>query len=389
MTLNNWKESTIGDIAKYANARINTRDLTLVNYVSTENMLPEKAGKRGASSVPRGNAIQFRAGQTLISNIRPYFKKIWYASVDGGCSADVLVFDVIDEIDGKYFFYFLNQDEFFDYVMGGSKGTKMPRGDKQQILMYPFKYPTKKEQKNISGTLTCLDDKIELNNRINKSLEEMAQAIFKSWFVDFEPFHDGEFEDSELGMIPKGWRVGVLEEMIELYDSKRIPLSSRKREPMKKTYPYYGATSLMDYVEDYLFVGLYILLGEDGTVMDSKGFPILQYVWGKFWVNNHAHVLKGKNGFNEDSLYMVLRNTNIQGIVTGAVQLKINQANLKSVKVIIPSLEAVIRFNNLIEPLFAEKRRSFEETQKLTELRDSLLPKLMSGEIRVPTEEVV
>ena len=300
----------------------------------------------------------------------------------------MLVFETTDEIDDKYFFYYLNQDHFFDYVMGGSKGTKMPRGDKQQILMYSFKYPEKEEQKAIAATLSCLDDKIELNNRINKTLEEMAQAIFKSWFIDFEPFQDGEFEDSELGRIPKGWRVGTLGECIELFDSKRIPLSSRQRESMRKIYPYYGAASLMDYVDDFIFDGIYILLGEDGTVIDDNGYPILQYVWGKFWVNNHAHILKGKNGFTEESIYMLLKNTSVQGIVTGAVQPKINQANLKSLKVLIPSHETLKKYNHLLEPIFAEKRRGFEEKQALISIRDSLLPKLMSGEIRVPVEEV-
>ncbi len=248
--------------------------------------------------------------------------------------------------------------------------------------------PNISEQQKIAATLSCLDDKIELNNRINKNLEEMARAIFKSWFVDFEPFQDGEFEDSELGMIPKGWRVSVLDEIIELFDSKRIPLSSRNREMMQKVYPYYGATSLMDYVDNYIFDGIHVLLGEDGSVVDNKGYPILQYVWGKFWVNNHAHVLKGKNGFNEDSIYMLLKNTNVRSIVTGAVQLKINQVNLKSVKVIIPTNDHISNFNHIIKPLFDEKRRVLEEKQILIVIRDTLLPKLMSGEIRVPTEEV-
>lgn len=249
--------------------------------------------------------------------------------------------------------------------------------------------PPINEQKTIAATLSCLDDKIELNNRINKTLEEMAQAIFKSWFVDFEPFQNGEFIDSELGKIPKGWRVGTLDEIIELFDSKRIPLSSRKREKMQKVYPYYGATSLMDYVDDYIFDGVYVLLGEDGTVIDGKGYPILQYVWGKFWVNNHAHVLKGKNGFSEESLYILLKNTNVKSIVTGAVQLKINQSNLKSVKVIIPSVDKIAEFNYLIARFFAEKRRLSEENQILISVRDALLPKLMSGEVRVPIEEVL
>lgn len=294
----------------------------------------------------------------------------------------------LTDINQKYLFYTLKYKEFFDYIVGTAQGAANQASITQNdIKNYTFFIPPLEEQKAIADTLSCLDEKIELNNRMNKTLEEMAQAIFKSWFVDFEPFQDGEFEDSEMGMIPKGWRVGKLEEIIELFDSRRIPLSSRKRENMKKIYPYYGATSLMDYVENYIFDGCYILLGEDGTVVDANGYPILQYVWGKFWVNNHAHILKGKNGFNEESIYMLLKNTNVQGIVTGAVQLKINQANLKSIKVIIPKSEEIKKYNYLLEPLFAQKRIVLDKNQKLAAIRDKLLPKLMSGEIRVPIEE--
>lgn len=152
---------------------------------------------------------------------------------------------------------------------------------------------------------------------------------------------------------------------------------------MDKIYPYYGATSLMDYVDNYLFDGIYLLLGEDGTVISEEGYPILQYVWGKFWVNNHAHILVGRNGFTVESLYVLLKSTNVSSIVTGAVQLKINQANLKSVEVYIPSAEELESFNSTIEPIFDQLRNSTNEIETLTKLRDSLLPKLMSGEISV------
>ena len=106
--------------------------------------------------------------------------------------------------------------------------------------------------------------------------------------------------------MPAGWRIGSVGEIIEIHDSKRVPLSGAERAKMeKKTYPYYGAAALMDYVDDYIFDGKYLLLGEDGTVVDNAGYPILQYVWGQFWVNNHAHILTGKLGFNVESLYTV------------------------------------------------------------------------------------
>ena len=183
--------------------------------------------------------------------------------------------------------------------------------------------------------------------------------------------------------MPSEWRIGSVGEIIELYDSKRIPLSGAQRAKMNKIYPYYGATSLMDYVDDYLFDGIYLLLGEDGTVIDDRGYPILQYINGKFWVNNHAHILTGKLGFSVEELYLFFSLTNIKSIVTGAVQQKVSQANLKSVPATIPP-ESVLRdFDNLIQPLFSEIRNLRDECTNLASLRDTLLPKLMSGELDV------
>lgn len=230
------------------------------------------------------------------------------------------------------------------------------------------------EQRKIASILSALDDKIELNNRINENLESQAQAIFKSWFVDFEPFD---------GVMPEEWKVGLIKDIIELHDSKRIPLSGSEREKMDKIYPYYGATSCMDYVDNYIFDGKYLLLGEDGTVIDKNGYPILQYVEGKFWVNNHAHIITGKLGYTVEILYLLFKQTNVKHIVTGAVQPKISQANLKKVPVIISSVKGLDAFNNIIQPIFAMIRKNRNENRKLALLRDTLLPKLMNGEIDV------
>lgn len=152
---------------------------------------------------------------------------------------------------------------------------------------------------------------------------------------------------------------------------------------MKKNYPYYGAASLMDYVDDFIFDGKYLLLGEDGTVVDEAGYPILQYVWGRFWVNNHAHILTGKLGYNVESLYILFKQTPVKSIVTGAVQPKISQANLCSIQVVIPPVKLLTEYNSVVEPLFAQLRINNEEVKSLATLRDTLLPRLMSGEIDV------
>ena len=237
----------------------------------------------------------------------------------------------------------------------------------------PILLPPLEIQKKIAKVLSALDNKIELNNQINKNLEEQAQALYRCYF----PYCIGDD-------LPEGWREGSIDEIIEIHDSRRIPLSNNVRQKMiNKVYPYYGAASLMDYVDNYIFDGKYLLLGEDGTVIDDKGYAILQYVWGKFWVNNHAHILTGKNGYNVESLYMLFKHITVKSIVTGAVQPKISQANLRSIRIVIPPTNILTEYNSRIESLFALIRSNEDENKSLSSLRDTLLPKLMSGEIDV------
>ena len=239
-------------------------------------------------------------------------------------------------------------------------------------------------QRRIADILSALDDKIELNRQTNATLEAIAQAIFKEWFVDFNfPGATGELVESELGMIPKGWRVGKLEEIITNYDRKRVPLSSRERENRKGIFPYYGAASILDYIDDYLFDGVYLLMGEDGTVITEDGKPVLQYVSGKFWVNNHTHVLQGKKPFSTEYVLLQLKNTSVKHIVTGAVQPKINQGNMNELPVVIPDEITLLSFQEIIKPIYKNILDNEQESSILTGIRDNLLPKLMSGEIEL------
>lgn len=228
-------------------------------------------------------------------------------------------------------------------------------------------------QKKIASILSDIDEKVELNITINDNLEQQAATLYTKFF----PYAISD-------ELPNGWRVGKVGEIIEIHDSKRIPLSGAQRMKMeKRIYPYYGAASLMDYVDDYIFDGKYLLLGEDGTVVDDAGYPILQYVWGQFWVNNHAHILTGKLGFNVESLLLLFKRTPMKSIVTGAVQAKISQTNLRSIQVVIPPRSELDSFNELIRPLYDQIRQNQDQCKSLATLRDTLLPKLMSGEIDV------
>ncbi|WP_158276261.1 restriction endonuclease subunit S [Bifidobacterium callitrichidarum] len=171
-------------------------------------------------------------------------------------------------------------------------------------------------------------------------------------------------------------------EIIRVEDSKRIPLSKKEREKRKGRYPYYGAASVMDYVSSYLFDDVRLLMGEDGTVTDAFGHPSLQYVWGKYWVNNHAHVLAGTKGVTTEQLYVALSDLRITEYITGAVQPKLNQKNMKSIPVEWPDAAPSFDYE------FRLYRTNCSQISLLTELRDALLPKLMSGELDVSRIEL-
>ena len=292
-------------------------------------------------------------------------------------------FNVKENVDLNFIYYVVANQQFKNTITQLATGTTIKNVSLETMRNYTFRIPPLSIQKQIGKILSSLDDKIELNRRINDNLEQQAQALFKLWFVDFEPFKDGKFVDSELGMIPEGWRVGNLLDIAKLYDAKRKPLSSRERENMKKLYPYYGATSIMDYVDKYIFDGTYLLMGEDGSVMDDKGHPYLQYVFGKFWPNNHAHIMQGKNNFSTEMLHCLLLKKNISPIVTGAVQAKISQSNMRKILIIQPPHEITIIFSSLIKPIYEIRKKNELENQRLSILRDTLLPKLMSGELKI------
>jgi len=291
-------------------------------------------------------------------------------------STEYIIFRAKDGVDPNYLYYLICSSLVRDPAiksMVGSSGRQ--RVQTNVVANLQVSVPDLEEQIKIGGLLKALDDKIQLNTQINKNLFKQAQTLYKDRFINLASF-DGT-------KMPKKWHIGTISEIIDLHDSKRVPLSSRERKKLDKIYPYYGATSVMDYVDRYLFDGIYLLLGEDGTVVDDKGFPILQYVEGKFWVNNHAHIITGKNGFTVELLYLLFSLTNVKSIVTGAVQPKISQASLNKVTVLIPDADELECFNSLIQPFFSQIRNLKAENDRLATIRDSLLPNLMSGEINV------
>lgn len=272
----------------------------------------------------------------------------------------------------EYIYYVLStMKKYFHQI--GTNGSTMPIINKSMFEEIEVEVPQKYIQDKIVNVLRSIDKKIELNNQINDNLLEIGDILYKEYF--------------EKEKLPNEWEVCKLKDVACNFDYKRKPMSSREREEHKGIYPYYGATSIIDYVDDYIFDGIYLLMGEDGTVVKSDGKPVLQYIWGKNWINNHAHVLKG-NKISTEHLMFCLRNCNVRDIVTGAVQPKINQENMNNIKIIFADEKTNKEFEKIIYSIMEQYKSNIEENQNLKQLRDTLLPKLINGEIDLENIEV-
>ena len=257
------------------------------------------------------------------------------------------------------------------------------RGSELALLKVPK--PPLPIQRKIATVLSAYDDLIENNTRRIKILEEMASAIYREWFVEFRfPGHEQvEMVESELGLIPQGWEIKRFGEISFNFDRQRKPLSGMVRSTMQGEYPYYGAAKIFDHVNDYLFDGRYLLIAEDGSVITEDGTPVLQLVTGKFWVNNHAHVVQGKAPISTNFLHLFMSNVAISGYITGAAQPKINQDNLNRIPILSPPQRVLERFDKMIAPIFDNIVALDLKNTNLRQTRDLLLPKLISGEIDV------
>lgn len=369
------------DICSYVKTKVETSNYSIEDYISTENMLPEKGGITVASSFPSGKVTEFQENDILISNIRPYFKKIWKADRRGCCSNDVLCIRANNNVDTEFLYYLLSQDLFFAYVMSGANGSKMPRGDKQQIMNWEIEIPSEKEdQRRIASILSSLDRKIELNNKINADLEEMAQAIFKNWFVDFEPFKDGKFVDSELGMIPEGWKVGSLGDFCNVFTGKK----NTNQAIEKGLYPFFSCAPEPLASNDAIFNGKAIIIAGNGsytgrTSFYNGGFDLYQRTYActireqdkKNLMIFFYHMMKQ---FFEPTKMGGTRGSSIPYIIMG----DITQQKFPYSK------DWLIRFSNIANSMMDRKLRIDKENSRLSLLRDTLLPRLMSGELEVP-----
>lgn len=359
---------SLSNICEYVKSKIEIAALDENSYISTENMMPNKGGITSASSLPQIAQTQsFNAGDVLISNIRPYFKKIWLATFDGGCSNDVLVFRAKKDVSNHFLYYVLADDAFFDYATATSKGTKMPRGDKSAIMKYGIPNFTYEKQEEIAGILKVLDEKIQLNKEINDNLLQQAQAIFKHQFLIHED-------------IPNGWKrmsLGNVSEMSAGGDKPKT-ISDQKTEECQ--YPVYSNgisnDGLFGFTTDYKISAESVTVSARGTI----GFVCLRHLPYTPIVRLIA-LIPHQNIISAKYLYLWLKSIPIHG--TGTTQQQLTVPDFRKTEIIIPTGAEMMAFTETVNPLFQQIWLNQEENAKFAELRDALLPQLMSGEIDV------
>ncbi len=308
------------------------------------------------------------------------------------------VFEVIDENEllPEYLMMWFRRPEFDRYARFMSHGSAREIFSWTEMCETLLPIPTIEKQQEIVREYNIIQNRITLNNQLISKLEETAQAIYKQWFVDFEfPFDFAQGKPDENGKpyksnggkmvwceelereIPEGWEVEQLGNISNCLDNKRRPLSQEERASKKGIYPYYGAMSILDYIDDFLYDGDFLLFSEDGAnIIDENGFPAIQFVWGKFWLNNHSHILEGKEFISIQFLYNALLKTNVLDIVTGAAQPKINQQNMNSIRLLRGCDVVHDKFNQLVKPSYKLFKTYKNQNQKLEELKDLLLAKM-------------
>lgn len=434
---NNWELVRLGDIADINSNTISKKDkFKTIKYidissVSTHSMeLPKEILFDQSPSRARR---KLKNNDFIISTVRPNLRQfVFLETVEPNWIAST-GFCVVSAKNSKHSWYLyslVTSETFTEYLSRVANGGAYPAFNAIEIEDAIIPLPNDDDLELINSFAKNINNKIQLNTQTNQTLEAIAQAIFKSWFVDFDPvrakaaalsegkseheanlaamsvicgkdtseLNDTEYKalwqiaeafpselvaNEQFGEVPKGWELTTFGEVSECFDRKRIPLSKKQREEKKGTIPYYGATSIMDYVDEAIFDDIYLLVGEDGSVLREDGTPFIQYIWGKSWVNNHAHVLQGKNGISTEHLMTFIRTENISAYVTGAVQMKLNQANMNRIPFLKANNKINIVFDCFLKSIYLKFRNNIEENQILAQTRDLLLPKLLSGEIHL------
>ncbi len=382
------------EVSVYRKDRISSDMVDKENYISTENMLPNRGGVEIATTVASAKTFPaYKKGDILLSNIRPYFKKIWYADKEGGCSNDVLVVKGNKTVDNKFLYYVLSDNNFFNYSTVTSKGTKMPRGSKNAIMKYWVPDLDLPIQRKIADILSSYDELIKANNERIELLEQVAQELYREWFVRFRfpGYENVEFENG----LPEGWKIKRMNEFCYVTDGTHdtpkpvdvgVPLVTGRC--ISSGFVDFDAAyniSEADHEGIKKRSGLKsgdILFSNIGTVGNCC---IVDYD-REFSVKN-VIIFKPETMRDTAYLYYWMTSSTIQeifGIQTnGASQQFVGLTFMRKYKLLVPKDDILEAFADKVLPIVEQKRLLHQENLNLAAQRDMLLPRLMSGKLEV------
>ncbi len=403
----------LSSIADYVTDKISSNDIALREYVTTDCILQNKKGREIATNLPPQSCCltRYQHGDVLIANIRPYLKKVWFADIDGGASSDVLVFRAKEGHSPSFLYAVLLQDSFFDYVMQGAKGSKMPRGDKEQILRYEM--PTLSCSEESIGTFFLnLDQKIRLNEQINQNLTAMAKQLYDYWFVQFDfPNEEGKPYKSSGGEmvwnkklkreIPKGWNISLIKDFattysggtpkstnIEYYNNGEIAWinSGELNSPIiTKTTNYITKCGLENssaklYPSNSILVAMYGATAGKVSLLTFEACSN-QAVCGIIpTIENMLYYVY----FHISSLY-----SHFITLSTGSARDNISQNTIKNILLPIPTRNILKLFDEKIGSIYQMIVNNYQQIDSLAMQRDELLPLLMNGQVSVNSDLAV
>lgn len=372
--------SKLNDICSYAKGKTAVAGLTPQNYISTENMLPNKGGITTATNLPSVDQTQaYRKNDVLVSNIRPYFKKIWHAEYDGGCSNDVLVFHAAEGVDPIFLYYVLADDTFFNYATATSKGTKMPRGDKSAIMEYGVPTLDIEAQRKIGALLRSIDQKIAINSKINDNLQQQLFSLYEN--IAMTSPCSKEDTLSNLCDFQEGY-VNPAQTHPEFFDGevkwlRAVDINESFITETSRTLTRAGFESAKK--SALLFKPNTIAISKSGTI--GRLGIIADYMCGNRAVINIAP--HDANMLAYIYCFLKSKQREFSDMAVGSVQKNLYVSLLEPLSVSIPDEKSLTAFNAAGASILDMIHNNCVENTKLANLRDTILPKLMSGEIDV------
>lgn len=393
----------LSEVSVYRKDRIGSDKVNKENYISTENMLSNRGGVENATTVASAKSFPaYKKGDILLSNIRPYFKKIWYATQEGGCSNDVLVVKAEKTVDSKFLYYVLSDNNFFNYSTVTAKGTKMPRGSQNAIMKYWVPNLDLPTQKKIADILSSYDELIKANNERIELLEQTVQELYKEWFVRFRfpGYENAKFEDG----IPEGWSYVRFGKAIDIIDGDRGVNYPKQEEfypegdclflnagnVTTKGFDFSSCAYITKEKDAILRKGKVqhgdVLLTTRGTV-GNVAFYNETMTFSEMRINSGMVILRNLGVVSPEYIYTSLRHEYLQKLMTmyasGSAQPQLPIKDMKRMKIIKPDTKTMERFTKMSADIYNQISLLIMKNQTLAKQRDMLLPRLMSGKLEV------